>query len=46
MSQKNRQKVAKGVPKVVQGRPNLFAKAYGLEHLPAALARTARAEGA
>ena len=40
------QKVAKGVPKVVQGRPTLFAKAHGLERLPAALARRASAAGA
>ena len=40
------QKVAKGVPKVVQGRPTLFGKAHGLERLPAVLARRARAEGA
>ena len=40
------QKVAKGVPKVVQGRPTLFAKAYGLEPLPAVLARRARAYSA
>ena len=40
------QKVAKGVPKVVQGRPTLFAKAYGLERLPAVLARRASAAGA
>ena len=32
------QKVAKGVPKVVQGRPTLFGKAHGLERLPAVLA--------
>ena len=40
------QKVAKGVPKVVQGRPTLFAKAHGLERLPAVLARRASAAGA
>ena len=40
------QKVAKGVPKVVQGRPTLFAKAHGLERLLAALARRASAAGA
>ena len=33
------EKVAKGVPKVVQGRPTLFGKAHGLESLPAVLAR-------
>ena len=40
------QKVAKGVPKVVQGRPTLFAKAHGLKRLPAVLARRASAAGA
>ena len=40
------QKVAKGVPKVVQGRLTLFGKAHGLERLPAVLARRASAAGA
>ena len=35
------QKVAKGVPKVVQGRPTFFTKAHVLERLPAVLARRA-----
>ena len=40
------QKVAKGVPKVVQGRPTLFGKVHRLERLPAVLARRASAAGA